>query len=68
MKNRIFLTFYWIFDICVSLAPIALCYCFRHSVQIFVILLNYIFCTSIYLANPLRIALFEFIFIASMTP
>ena len=50
MKNRIFLTFYWIFDICVSLAPIALCYCFRHSVQIFVILLNYIFCTSIYLA------------------
>ena len=49
MKN-ILLSLYWIFDICVSLAPIVLFYCFRHSVQIYVILLNYIFGAAVYLA------------------
>ena len=48
--EKILLPIYWIFDICVSLAPIVLFYCFRHSVQIYVILLNYIFGAAFYLS------------------
>ncbi|WP_027728340.1 hypothetical protein [Treponema sp. C6A8] len=50
MKHKFLLTFYWIFDLCLSLAPIVLFYCFRHSVNLYVILINYIFASSIYLA------------------
>ena len=48
--EKILLSIYWIFDICVSLAPIVLFYYFRHSVQVYVILLNYIFGAAFYLA------------------
>lgn len=50
MVRKIMTAFYWIFDICITIAPFALLFLFRNDVRKFVVLGNYISFAAVYLA------------------